>query len=294
MKFGSVTNPDQIDFSLPDDHPDTAGVLSKYSSSATEIRKPEVHVGCAKWNRKELKNFYPRGTKDELEYYATRFNAIELNATFYRNFTQDQVTAWHDKVPPEFRFFPKINRRISHLKWLSDVKNATDDFLSSVVHFQEKLGTVFLQMRENFAPKYYNRVAEFIEFWPEEVPLAIELRHTDWFRDPAVSEDLYQLLEENDIANIIVDTAGKRNLMHMRLTNNEAFIRYVGANHHTDYTRLDDWANRLKKWTGQGLENIHFFVHQNEERESPVLATHFIKQLNRDLGMDLPLPIPED
>ncbi|HEX6983193.1 MAG TPA: DUF72 domain-containing protein [Balneolaceae bacterium] len=286
MKFGSVEKPESIDFSLPEDHPETAKLLSNVGNSG----KPEIYVGCAKWNRQELKGFYPRGTKDELEYYSSQFNAVELNATFYRIFSRSQISSWYEKVPGEFRFFPKLNQQISHRKWLSDVQDVTEAFLNSVSHFQDKLGTSFLQLRDNFAPKYFDRVRDFIEFWPERFPLAVEFRHSDWFNDPKIAEDLYKLLEENNVANVLVDTAGRRDLLHMRLTNNEAFIRYVGANHPTDYSRLDDWAERLKSWTNQGLQKIHFFVHQNEERESPRLAAHFIKKMNAETEADLKIP----
>lgn len=286
MKFGSVDNAEKVNLSLPEDHPGTPDILSKNGGTA----KPEVYVGCAKWNRQDLKNFYPRGTKDELEYYASQFNAVEMNATFYRNFSPGQIAEWSDKVPPHFRFFPKVNRQISHLKWLSDVQRATDEYLNSVLHFKEKLGTIFLQLRDNFAPKYFDRVAGFIDNWPDGVPLAVEFRQPDWFNDPKVSSDLYDLLEEHEVANVIVDTAGHRELMHMRLTNSEAFIRYVGANDPTDYSRLDEWVDRLKKWKDEGLRKIHFFVHQNEERASPQLAAHFIGKLNEEIGSDLKIP----
>ena len=82
--------------------------------------------------------------------------------------------------------------------------------------------------------------------------------------------------------------------MHMRLTNNEAFIRYVGANHLSDYSRLDDWVIRLKEWVDLGLEKIHFFIHQNLEVESPLLATYFIKKLNKELGVNLKIPNEEN
>ena len=78
--------------------------------------------------------------------------------------------------------------------------------------------------------------------------------------------------------------------MHMRLTNNEAFIRFVGANHESDYTRLDDWVIRLQKWVSQGLKNIHFFIHQNVEVESPLLSAYFIQKLNSALSLDLKIP----
>ena len=165
-----------------------------------------------------------------------------------------------------------------------------DAYLESVSQLKEKLGTIFLQMHNNFGPKNWDRVVRFVEYWPKALPLAIEFRHTDWFNDKKVAQELYFLLEENNIANILVDTAGRRDLMHMRLTNNEAFIRYVGANHPSDYVRLDDWIKKLRSWIGLGLTNIHFFVHQNMELESPLLSTYFIKNLNQKLNTNLKIP----
>ncbi|MEL7833169.1 DUF72 domain-containing protein [Fodinibius sp. Rm-B-1B1-1] len=286
MKFGSIDNPGDQNLSLPDDHPRTKNVLSTYGDKET----PSVYVGCAKWNKKDLKNFYPDGVGDELEYYGKNFNSVELNATFYNTFDKDQITTWYNKVPTDFKFFPKVNRYISHLKWLNDIETATEDYYDSIIHFKEKLGTTFLQLRGNFKPKYFDRVARFIGRWPEGVPLAIEFRHPDWFADSEVANELYQLLEENDVANLITDTAGRRDLLHMRLTNNEAFVRYVGANHETDYSRLDEWVQRLTKWNEQGLDNIHFFVHQNKEKASPKLSAYFIQKLNASLGTDLEPP----
>lgn len=285
MKFGSVENPGDIDFTLPEDHPGTKKTLSEKADQ----KELKVYVGCAKWNRQELKNLYPKGTKDELEYYSTQFNAIELNATFYR-YNARQISGWYEKVPDNFRFFPKVHQEISHRKWLSNVEQQTQSFLQSVSNFMEKRGTIFLQLRDNFAPKYFDRVTEFVENWPKSMPLALEFRHTDWYNDESVANELYELLQENNVANVITDTAGRRDLLHMRLTNNEAFIRYVGANHPTDFTRLDEWIPRLKKWTEQGLSKIHFFVHQNEELASPELSAHFIKGINENLGTELHIP----
>ena len=81
--------------------------------------------------------------------------------------------------------------------------------------------------------------------------------------------------------------------MHMRLTNSRAFVRYVGANHASDYTRLDDWVERLKHWKDNGIEEIDFFVHQNIEKESPLLSAYLIKKLNAELGTDLKIPNEE-
>ena len=251
---------------------------------------PEIYVGCAKWNKADLKGFYPKGTKDELEYYSRQFNSIELNATFYRIFPADTFSGWYDKTPKNFKFFPKLNQEISHWKRLNEVSAIVEDYLNNASNLQEKLGTIFLQMHNNFAPKDFNRVVEFVERWPKEFPLAIEFRHTDWYNNETVSNQLYDLLETNNVSNVLVDTAGRRDLLHMRLTNPTAFVRYVGANHPSDYTRLDDWVKRLKEWQEQGVKEIDFFIHQNIEKESPLLSSYFIKKLNKELGCQLKIP----
>lgn len=286
MKFGSVDNPENIDFSIPKDHSDTTKTLEKIKNKS----KPNIYVGCAKWNKADLKGFYPKGTKDELEYYSRQFNSIELNATFYRIFPADTFAGWYDKTPEGFKFFPKLNQEISHWKRLKDVDEVVNNYLNNASNLQEKLGTIFLQMHNNYAPKDFNKVVGFVENWPKEMPLAIEFRHTDWYNDKDVAERLYTLLEENNVANVIVDTAGRRDLMHMRLTNGTAFVRYVGANHPSDYTRLDEWVTRLKEWQEQGIKEIDFFIHQNIEKESPLLSAYFIKKLNDDLGSNLTIP----
>lgn len=287
MKFGKVEQPELVDFTLPEDHPDTEVVLR-----GLEDKSPfQIHVGCAKWNKKDLKNFYPRGTKDELAYYSTQFNSIELNATFYRIFPAETYQKWKEKTPENFTFFPKIVQNVSHLRRLNDqAYPILDQYLGVTSQLDEKLGTLFLQMHNNFAPKDWDRVVRFVEKWPKEFRLAMEFRHTDWFNDEKVAQELYHLLEENGIANILVDTAGRRDIMHMRLTNDEAFVRYVGANHESDYTRLDDWVTRIGEWKEQGLKKVNFFVHQNMELESPLLSVHFIKKLNErfDLGLTVP------
>ncbi len=286
MKFGKVDCPELIDFTLPTTHQKTITLLNSFDKRM----KPNIYVGCAKWNKADLKGFYPKGTKDELAYYSTQFNSIELNATFYRQFPGEQFEKWKLKTPKEFKFFPKLTQDISHFKRLEDVQEAVNIYLDSALHLQEKLGTIFLQLHSNFGPENFNVLQNFIVSWPKGVSLAVEVRNPEWFNDKVVFEELTKLLEENNIANVLVDTAGRRDMMHMRLTNNEAFIRYVGSNHSSDYDRLDDWVIRLKEWVILGLKDIHFFIHQNIEVESPLLATYFIEKINSELGVNLKIP----
>jgi uncharacterized protein YecE (DUF72 family) len=290
MKFGKVDNPEDIDFTLPADHPATEQVFNTFGG---KVKKglPKIYVGCAKWNKKDLKNFYPKGVKDELSYYSTQFNCIEMNASFYRIFSPEQFAKWKEKTPDDFMFFPKLPQQISHYRQLNDVEEVVDRFLNSAVELEGKLGMMFLQMNERFKPNRFEKLVNFIENWPKDLPLTVELRHTDWYNDEAVAKELYMLLESRGISNTLTDTAGRRDLMHMRMTNPTPFVRYTGSNHSSDYKRLDDWVERIATWIEQGMDELYFFVHQNMELESPLLAAHFIKQLNSKLGYDLHVPV---
>lgn len=217
MKFGKVESVKGIDLSLPADHPDTKKVFEAAKPDRAS-GLPPIYVGCAKWNRQELKGFYPRGTKDELTYYSTQFNSIELNASFYRIFPPEQFEKWKDKTPDGFKFFPKLPQEISHFKQLNDVGEVVDRYLNSAIRLEEKLGTMFLQLHERFAPNRFDKLSNFIELWPKELPLTVEVRHTDWFNETAVFDELFALLNSNGITCTLVDTAGRRDLIHMRMT----------------------------------------------------------------------------
>jgi uncharacterized protein YecE (DUF72 family) len=285
MKFGQVDNPGAVNFTLPPDAPQTQPLLEKFKTDAPF----EAYVGCAKWNRSDLKGFYPRGTKDELAYYATQFNSIELNATFYGMPKWEQVETWRNKTPDGFKFFPKVSDLITHYRRLDNVDEPIQTFANAVSNFQEKLGMAFMQLHDNFKPKDFAKLEAALRMFPKEFPLAVEVRNAEWF-EPEMRERFCHLLEELYIANIIVDTAGRRDMLHMRLTSPVAFVRYVGANHPSDKDRLDQWLVKIEKWRSEGLQKLYFFIHQNVEVASPLLATHFISALNERLGISLPVP----
>ena len=99
MEFGRVTPEElfKVDFTLPPDPELTIKTLK-----ASETNKPlQVHVGCAKWGRKEwLGKIYPPKTKEVnfLDEYVKHFDCIELNATFYNVYGPDQILKWKEKA----------------------------------------------------------------------------------------------------------------------------------------------------------------------------------------------------
>jgi uncharacterized protein YecE (DUF72 family) len=77
----------------------------------------------------------------------------------------------------------------------------------------------------------------------------------------------------------------------MHLSKAETFIRFVGNSlHKTDYTRIDDWVDRIKYWLDNGLNTLYYFMHQHEEVHSPELSKYLIEQMNAKCGLNIPVP----
>ena len=290
MKFGRTNHPEQVDFTLPEDHLGTQAVLERSNGGG----QPKLHVGLAKWKKPDLEGFYPPGVKDELAYYSSQFNAIEMNATFYRVFPSSVFAGWRNRTPEDFTFFPKLHREISHEKRLRDVQQEVDEFLDNASGLGPKLGTMFLQMHEAFGPRPAQNtrtLVEFIRNWPAGLPLAVELRHTDWFNDAGIADELYALFEEYGISNVITDVPARRDLLHMRLTTPSAFIRYGGSGHESNHPRLDAWVDRLACWSKRGIREFAFFFHETRKAESALLSRYFVEQLNDRMQGELHVPV---
>ncbi len=293
MEFGRVT-PEELEtvsFTLPADRPETTRLLKDNNFTG----KPQIFTGCAKWGRKDwIGKIYPKGTKeaDFLNLYAKHFNCIELNATFYRMPTVSQTQGWRQKVGDDFKFCPKFTDQITHIRRLKDVKELTDRFLEGISGFGNTLGPLFLMPHPGMAPKTIDNIQAFVELLPDDIELFVELRHPEWFSNEAVFNDLSQRLTKLQTGMVITDAAGRRDCAHMRLTTPEAFIRFVGNGlHPSDYTRVDDWVQRIKQWMSQGIEKVYFFMHQHEELHSPELIKYLIQELNKHCGTTIPEPV---
>ena len=77
----------------------------------------------------------------------------------------------------------------------------------------------------------------------------------------------------------------------MHLTIPKVFIRYVGNSlHHTDYTRIDAWIERMKYWLNKGINDIYFFMHMHNEATSPELTVYLVDKMNVECGLNLIKP----
>lgn len=290
MDFGKIPHFAQVDFKLSDSPQITLDSLGGKPNSNLKI-----YLGAPVWANSNFKGkIYPEKTKpaDYLHHYSQNFESIELNTTHYQIPSQDRVESWVNKVQDNFKFCPKFPQSISHAAGdFSQLTHIIESFLKSLEYFEKNLGTSFIQFSEHFDFSGFTYLKSFIERFPSHIPLAIELRNPCWFQDQKLSHLLFECMQKNKISTVISDVAGRRDVLHMKLTTKKAFIRFTGNSlHETDYKRLDDWSERIQYWRDQGLEEIYFFLHQPDESLCVELAEYISPKLEKLTNLDIIAP----
>jgi len=283
MKFGKLNDIENIDFCLPQDPAANSEFLSTLDKEA--ISASTLYIGCTGWSMKEwLGKVYPRSCKpsDYLYHYSRQFNTIELNTTHYRIPDSLTIEKWRSASAEDFKFCPKIPQTISHSKDLGFGSGKVVEFCHQIQGLNEKLGCCFMQLPPYFGLEHIVVLKHFLENYPSAIPLAIEFRHPDWFKGLPQAEEVFELLRQKNIAMVITDVAGRRDVLHQRLTSSTAMIRFVGNGlHPTDYTRIDEWVGKLAEWMSAGIKEAYFFTHEPDNILAPDLANYMYQQVQK-------------
>ena len=287
MEFGKISNIENVPWALPEDVATSLQFLKTLNSTAAT----KYYIGTPAWGHKEwVGKIYPPKTKaaDFLFHYSRNFNTIELNTTHYRIPTADQAMKWREQVPSEFRFCPKLNQDISH----SETGMLNKLLLKEWFSFLEKMGGHLGPCFAQFPPHFdYSRKAvlfHFLQQWPEEFELALEFRHPSWFDNGKILPDLEKYLQGRRIGLVITDVAGRRDVLHTSLSSSFTMLRFIGNDlHASDFTRAQDWSQRLHQWSAHGLQRVFYFVHEPDDIKAPEMAQFVIRSLNEEAGADL-------
>lgn len=292
MEFGRVpeTELDNVDFSLPEE-PD----FNKNILNGKPVDSPKVYIGCAKWGRLEwVGKIYPKGTKEKnfLDHYVHHYNSIELNATHYKVYGATGISKWAAKANgKDFLFCPKMYQGVTHRGSLKGKDFITTEFFRGIVAFEKHLGPIFIQVSDTFGPKRKEELFDFLKSLPTDLQFFVEVRHPDWFAKELIKNEFFDTLSSLNIGAVITDTSGRRDCAHMHLTIPKVFIRFVGNSlHPTDYTRTDEWIERMKCWLDKGLKELYFFMHMHDEAYSPELTVYLVDKLNAACNLKLQKP----
>lgn len=256
-------------------------------------------IGCPLWGYKEwVGGFFPARTpqSDFLRIYSQKLTAVEGNTTFYATPSVETVARWVAETAPGFRFCPKIPRAISHSSLLENGEVPLQFFIDRMRGLQERLGPMFLQLPPAFAPRQLGQLEAFLDFWPTDLRLAVEVRHPDFFTEE-LTETLHTLLRRYHAARVMMDTrpirvgsAEEQQVLqarerkpdlplHLALTTDFAFVRYIGhPKMEVNAPLLDEWARQMAGWLQKGV-TVYAFCHCPFEVHSPDICYELYRRV---------------
>ncbi|MBM3263273.1 MAG: DUF72 domain-containing protein [candidate division Zixibacteria bacterium] len=257
----------------------------------------DTYIGTIGWTYKDwLGVFYPHdmNPRDFLGHYASVFDSVEIDSTFYHIPRPEVVMAWHARTPSSFRFTAKVPGAITHRHTLADIDDLLTPFLSSMALLGERLGCLLVQLPPAFrhTEDTFARVASFLERLPtEDFRFAMEFRHPSW-----IAPQTFDLLRKHNVAWTLQDHP---TLMPpvFELTADFAYIRWMGDNEDprishvsaivVDRTQeLISWADRLRHDILPRVHTLFGFFNNHFSGHSPASCN----QMKRVLGLPVTMP----
>jgi uncharacterized protein YecE (DUF72 family) len=281
VHFGRVDDPNGRDTALPAEAPRTQKLLGLAWGG-----RGRLHAGAPVWvSDTWVGSLYPAGTKPPhyLGAYAQQLGTVELSSTFYQQIDPARMRSWAQRAREQnagFRFCPKVFRGITEHLDSPRLGELVAQCAASFAAFEDTYGLGIAQFPETFAPQHLPLLDRFLQLWPRTLPLAVELRHPGWFQSHVLLDDAVNLLYRHGAATVITDTLGRRDALHMSLSQPRVLIRFLGSDlAPSDRTRLTAWSERLIDWAGRGLQDLYFFCHQPTEATIPKTVNLLLQSL---------------
>jgi uncharacterized protein YecE (DUF72 family) len=233
-----------------------------------------IAVGTSGWSYDHWDGaFYPDDLPPSrrLEFYVTRFPAVEVNYSFYRLPSARTVQTWRATAPDGFRFALKGSRYITHVLRLRNAEDPVRAFVERAVGLKEHLGPVLWQLPPDLSIDL-ELLDAFLGMLPQQARHAIEFRNKTW-----LAEEVFTLLRRHGAAYVCVSSE------HMpaakRATADFVYARFHGLDTGYDYDYTDGdlkpWAGFLAEQSAEGSDGYAFFnndAHANAPRDAHALA----------------------
>jgi uncharacterized protein YecE (DUF72 family) len=232
------------------------------------------HLGTSGYAYDEWKGvFYPEELKkkDQLRYFASRFDSVEINYTFRRHPSEKTLDAWREQTPEGFLFTMKAHQQITHWKRLLDAGDSVSFFLERVRRLGDRLGVILFQCPPNL-PFDRDRAAAFLDLLPEGGRYAMEFRHPSW-------EDARDLLRERGVAWCTAETDEQA----APVDSFEPFAYLRLRREQYSDEELSAWASRVQAALSQGRDVFCYFKHE-EKGIGPRYAERMAELLGMSRG----------
>jgi uncharacterized protein YecE (DUF72 family) len=238
-----------------------------------------LYLGTQGWSYDSwVGSFYPPDASSDawLAAYATEFNTVELDTTFYAVPKASTVTGWYGRTPVEFRFAAKFPKKITHEKQLVDCRAETIAFLDAMANLGDKLGPLLLQMPPSFSAGQADALSTFMHDLPAGFRYALEVRHRSWLTKERLPR-LLGMLQKQEVALCLVQHAWMPKLDE--ITARFTYIRWLGRREDipdTDFShvrinrdaQIVTWAEQIAGYLRAGI-TVYGYFNNHYQGHSP-------------------------
>src|SRR6266851_481420 len=197
----------------------------------------DIHIGTSAFTAEGWEgSFYPAGMKpaDYLSFYATQFDTVELDNTFYRTPALSTVQGWNAKTPPGFIFAAKVPQGVTHEKVLVDCEDGLNHFLKTMDALGDKIGPLLFQFGYFNKSKFKSQaeflalLKPFLKKLPKGYQFAVEIRNKSW-----LDSRYADLLREHGVALALIDQSWVPRPWEMNdkidlVTTDWTYVRWLG------------------------------------------------------------------
>lgn len=183
-----------------------------------------LRIGCSGWVYKDWRGVvYPEKLPQRLwfQHYATLFDTVEINNTFYRLPTVEKVEGWAAQAPPGFEYALKLGQFGSHRMKLRDAVTWLPNHLDRVERLGRSLGPTLVQLPPRWK-RNVDRLDEFLTAAPKHLRWAVELRDPTWLHD-----DVFEALRRHGAALCVHDLLEDHPWV---FTTDWTYVRFHGPN----------------------------------------------------------------
>jgi uncharacterized protein YecE (DUF72 family) len=241
-----------------------------------------VRIGTSGWEYTGWKGaFYPADLSRErwLEFYASHFDTVELNATFYRLPAAAVFGSWAQRAPDAFVFAVKASRYLTHVRRLRDPDEALSRLWTRARRLGPHLGPVLYQLPPRWLPNL-ERLEAFLGAIPKDAPQAIEIRDRRWYRP-----DVLAAIQAAGVTVCLHDMP--ESATPPRSNGPFVYVRFHGAGQRYGGSYASDtlgtWADRMVRWSTAGLPVWAYF--NNDIDGHAVRDAHRLREMvGRRLG----------
>lgn len=194
--------------------------------------------------------------KPRLTYYASLFNSIEINSSFYKVPKGSTIAKWATEVPDNFRFTFKLWQDITHVKALDFKPDDVLRFMEVIDHAGDKKGSLLIQFPPSLTIDHFAKaeaLLQLIEGWQ----VALEFRHNSWY----ISET-FELADEYNATVVLHDIPRSKNTQ----LNKKApfvYLRFHGpaGDYKGGYSdvQLAAHAAQVKEWEQENKDVYVYF-----------------------------------